>query len=351
MEIVNRDAPDQDNGTKLLNSVLSNIHCAEEESGPRFRVEPPFRIEFSNSSGAEVRCSADGAPPLRISWQNREGANARDIPGIRYMRSDGTLVFPPFSREDYRQDVHDTLYQCLASNNVGAIISKETHVRGDLGTTQRKHLQKESIEERESIEDKPRSGRPSVSKTAENAVRVRDLVRSHRRLTVRMIGEELDSNHTTVLNRFLASKNIPVAPQPPYSPDLTPCDFFLFPKLKNHLKGHHFGTLKKIQTAVTDHLKAIPISECYQCYEEWKKPLQRCVASEGSYFEGDNVELKNCHSGHKDPQEDISRNRDESPSHVLPGHMSGVQTQIWARWTHPFIPSESQKRVPNLSVN
>ncbi|GFS59263.1 down syndrome cell adhesion molecule-like protein Dscam2, partial [Trichonephila inaurata madagascariensis] len=109
---------------------LSNIHCAEEESGPRFRVEPPFRIEFSNSSGAEVRCSADGAPPLRISWQNREGANARDIPGIRYMRSDGTLVFPPFSREDYRQDVHDTLYQCLASNNVGAIISKETHVRG-----------------------------------------------------------------------------------------------------------------------------------------------------------------------------------------------------------------------------
>ncbi|GFV24997.1 putative transposase [Trichonephila clavipes] len=87
------------------------------------------------------------------------------------------------------------------------------------------------------------------------------------------------------------NKNIPVAPQPPYSPDLSPCDFFLFPKLKNHLKGHHFGTLENIQTAVTDHLKAIPISEFHQCYEEWKKRLQRCVASEGSYFEGDNVEL------------------------------------------------------------
>ncbi|GFV60691.1 putative transposase [Trichonephila clavipes] len=93
------------------------------------------------------------------------------------------------------------------------------------------------------------------------------------------------------LNRFLASKNIPVAPQPPYSSDLSPCDFFLFPKLKNHLKGHHFGTLENIQTAVTDQLKAIPISEFHQCYEEWKKRLQRCVASEGSYFEGDNVEL------------------------------------------------------------
>ncbi|GFW37334.1 protein GVQW3 [Trichonephila clavipes] len=51
-------------------------------------------------------------------------------------------------------------------------------------------------EGRESIEDEPRSGRPSVSKTTENVVRVRDLVRSDRRLTIRMIGEELNLNHT-----------------------------------------------------------------------------------------------------------------------------------------------------------
>ncbi|GFW79456.1 putative mariner transposase [Trichonephila clavipes] len=116
-------------------------------------------------------------------------------------------------------------------------------------------------EGRESNEDEPRSGRHSVSKTAENVIRVSDLVRSDCRLT------------------------------PPYSPDLSPCDFFLFPKLKNHPKGQHFGTKENIQTAVTDQLKAIPISEFHQCYEEWKKRLQRCVASEGSYFEGDNVEL------------------------------------------------------------
>ncbi|GFW56889.1 protein GVQW3 [Trichonephila clavipes] len=53
-------------------------------------------------------------------------------------------------------------------------------------------------EGRESIEDEPRSGRPSVSKTTENVVRVRDLARSDRRLTDRMIGEELNLNHTTV---------------------------------------------------------------------------------------------------------------------------------------------------------
>ena len=41
----------------------------------------------------------------------------------------------------------------------------------------------------------------------------------------------------------------------PYSPDLTPYDFFLFFRLKNHLKGRHFGTLDNIQKSVTDELK------------------------------------------------------------------------------------------------
>ena len=39
---------------------------------------------------------------------------------------------------------------------------------------------------------------------------------------------------------FLAKKGIPVVPRPPYFPDLSPCDFFLFPKLKLYLKGRHF---------------------------------------------------------------------------------------------------------------
>ncbi|XP_066258179.1 histone-lysine N-methyltransferase SETMAR-like [Euwallacea similis] len=98
--------------------------------------------------------------------------------------------------------------------------------------------------------------------------------------------------HTAIsINEFLARKNIHVAPQPPYSPDLSPCDFFLSPKLKNYLKGTHFGTLQNIKTAVTDQLKAIPVSEFQHCYADWKDRLQRCVASQGSYFEGDNIKL------------------------------------------------------------
>jgi hypothetical protein len=37
-----------------------------------------------------------------------------------------------------------------------------------------------------------------------------------------------------------------VIPRQPYSPDLAPCDFFLFPKMK--LKGSRFDTIEEIQT-------------------------------------------------------------------------------------------------------
>ncbi|GFW19047.1 putative transposase [Trichonephila clavipes] len=67
-----------------------------------------------------------------------------------------------------------------------------------------------------------------------------------------------------------------------------------FPRLgdaKIKPQGTSFWDTKNIQTALTDQLKSIPIPEFHQCYEEWKKRLQRCMASEGSFFEGDNVEL------------------------------------------------------------
>ena len=68
----------------------------------------------------------------------------------------------------------------------------------------------------------------------------------------------------------------------PYSPDLSPCDFFLFPRLKTHLKGRHFGTLDNIQKSVTDELKGIPAEAFQQCYEQWKQCLRRCVAAQGN---------------------------------------------------------------------
>ena len=82
-----------------------------------------------------------------------------------------------------------------------------------------------------------------------------------------------------------------MVPQPPYSPYLSPCDFFLFLKLKFHLIGRHLGTVDNIQKVVTDQLRALPHEDLQHCYREWEQRLRRCVASEGNYFEGDKVDL------------------------------------------------------------
>ena len=98
--------------------------------------------------------------------------------------------------------------------------------------------------------------------------------------------------HTaTLVNKFLTKKGIPMLSQPPYSPDLSPCDLFLFSKLKFHLKGRHFGTVNNIQKVVTDQLMALPHEDFQHCYREREQRLRRYMASQGNYFEGDNTDL------------------------------------------------------------
>ena len=89
---------------------------------------------------------------------------------------------------------------------------------------------------------------------------------------------------------FFTSKGIPVVPQLP-SPDLSPCDFFLFHKLKNVLKGHHFGTLENIQKNVTDMLRTIPVEDFQRCYQKFEQGLHWCVAAQGNYFERYNIDV------------------------------------------------------------
>jgi len=98
--------------------------------------------------------------------------------------------------------------------------------------------------------------------------------------------------HTAIsANEFLAKNGISVVPHPPYSPDLSPCDFFLFPKFKFHLKVRHFGTADNSLKVVTDQLRVLLHEDFQYSYREWKQLLRRCVSSQGNYFVGDSVHL------------------------------------------------------------
>jgi transposase len=72
------------------------------------------------------------------------------------------------------------------------------------------------------------------------------------------------------VREFLAKRSIHVVPHRPYSPDLAPCDFFLFPKLNSTMKGKRFQDVAEIQLNTTRQLQAIPKQADQTCNEKWK---------------------------------------------------------------------------------
>jgi hypothetical protein len=57
---------------------------------------------------------------------------------------------------------------------------------------------------------------------------------------------------------------------PPTRPDLAPCDFALFPKLKMKLKGRHFETVSDIQRELRVVPNSIKENDFHDAFEEWK---------------------------------------------------------------------------------
>jgi hypothetical protein len=156
--------------------------------------------------------------------------------------------------------------------------------------------QKAFKDEEEGVEDKQHARRPSSSRTENSVARMKAGLDRDRRLSVRLMAEEVGlpkmdvhriitedlymrkiadtwilhhdnaPSHTSITVReFLAQNKITTLPHPPYSPDLAPCDFFLFPKLNTHLKGDHFGAVENIQAAATRALNSISIEDFQHC--------------------------------------------------------------------------------------
>jgi hypothetical protein len=75
------------------------------------------------------------------------------------------------------------------------------------------------------------------------------------------------------------NNNIVIVPHPPYSPDLAPCDFTLFLKLKMKLKGQHFETLPDIQRELQAVLDSIKENDFHGAFEAWKKIMRSLYTS------------------------------------------------------------------------
>ena len=70
---------------------------------------------------------------------------------------------------------------------------------------------------------------------------------------------------------------------PPYSPDLGPCDLWLFPKLR----GCRYETIEEIKEAVTKVIDTLTQDDFNGAFQKLWEQYNKCIAAGGDYFEGD----------------------------------------------------------------
>ena len=91
--------------------------------------------------------------------------------------------------------------------------------------------------------------------------------------------------HNSILvTDFLSKMGIKTVPHCPYSPDLAPCDFWLFPKLKEKLRSCHYETIEEMKEVVTKvidtHTRGLPwglpevVGTVQQVHCSWKRLLR-----------------------------------------------------------------------------
>ena len=73
------------------------------------------------------------------------------------------------------------------------------------------------------------------------------------------------------------------SPQPPYSPDLAPCYFWLFPKLR----GCRYETIEEMKEAVMKVIDTLTQEDFHGAFQGLLERYNKCIAAGGDYFEGD----------------------------------------------------------------
>ena len=76
--------------------------------------------------------------------------------------------------------------------------------------------------------------------------------------------------------------DIKTVPHRPYSPELAPCNFCLFPKLR----GCRYETIEEMKEAVAKVIDTLTQKDFHRAFQTLLKQY-KCIAAGGDYFEGD----------------------------------------------------------------
>ena len=89
--------------------------------------------------------------------------------------------------------------------------------------------------------------------------------------------------NSILVTDYLTKMDIKTLHQPPYSSDLAPCDFWLFPKLR----GCHYETIEEMKEAVTKVIDTLTQEDFHGAFQKLLEQCNKYIAAGEDYFEGD----------------------------------------------------------------
>ena len=89
-------------------------------------------------------------------------------------------------------------------------------------------------------------------------------------------------DNSILVTVYLTKMGLKTVPHPPYSLDLAPCDFWLFPKLRDCC----YVTIEEMKEAVTKVIDTLTQEDFHGAFQKFVERYM-CIAAGGDYFEGD----------------------------------------------------------------
>ena len=92
--------------------------------------------------------------------------------------------------------------------------------------------------------------------------------------------------HNSILvTDYLTKMSIKTVHRPPYSPDFAPCNFWLFPKLKENLRGCRYETIEEMKEALTKVINTLTQEDFHGAFQKMLVRYNKCIAAGEDYFE------------------------------------------------------------------
>ena len=76
------------------------------------------------------------------------------------------------------------------------------------------------------------------------------------------------THKSIMVTNYLTEMGIKTVPHPPYSPDMSPCDFWMFPRLKEKLRGRRFEDVEEMKEAVTEALDTFTLEDYQRAFKK-----------------------------------------------------------------------------------